>query len=53
MATPTTATRPTPERIFNALNAYQQTAALRTAIELDVGNRRKDRSCGKRPARPL
>ena len=36
MATPTTATRPTPERIFNALNAYQQTAALRTAIELDV-----------------
>src|SRR6266404_3157142 len=36
MATPTPATRPTPERIFNALNAYQQTAALRTAIELDV-----------------
>lgn len=36
MATPTTASRPTPERIFNALNAYQQTAALRTAIELDV-----------------
>src|SRR5882762_2311427 len=36
MATPSTANRPTPERIFNALNAYQQTAALRTAIELDV-----------------
>jgi precorrin-6B methylase 2 len=36
MATPTTASRPTPERIFNALNAYQQTAALRTAIELDL-----------------
>ncbi len=36
MATPSTAGRPTPERIFNALNAYQQTAALRTAIELDV-----------------
>ncbi len=36
MATPTTATRPTPERIFNTLNAYQQTAALKTAIELDV-----------------
>jgi precorrin-6B methylase 2 len=36
MATPTTASRPTPERIFNTLNAYQQTAALRTAIELDV-----------------
>src|SRR5713101_7748629 len=36
MATATTAGRPTPERIFNALNAFQQTAALRTAIELDV-----------------
>src|SRR5258708_2941583 len=36
MATPSTAGRPTPERIFNALNAYQQTAALRTAIELDA-----------------
>jgi precorrin-6B methylase 2 len=28
--------RPTPERIFNGLNAYQQTAALKSAIELDV-----------------
>jgi O-methyltransferase domain/Dimerisation domain len=36
MATPATGNRPTPERIFNALNAYQQTAALRTAIELDI-----------------
>src|ERR1700688_2585817 len=36
MATPSTAGRPTPERIFNALNAFEQTAALRTAIELDV-----------------
>ena len=36
MATPSTGSRPTPERIFNTLNAYQQTAALRTAIELDV-----------------
>ena len=36
MATPSTANRPTPERIFNTLNAYQQTAALRTAIELDI-----------------
>ena len=36
MATPSTANRPTPERIFNALNAYQQTEALKTAIELDV-----------------
>lgn len=36
MATPAAGNRPTPERIFNALNAYQQTAALRTAIEFDV-----------------
>jgi DNA-binding IclR family transcriptional regulator len=36
MATPSTANRPTPERIFNTLNAFEQTAALRTAIELDV-----------------
>ncbi len=27
---------PGPERIFEALNAYQKTAALKTAIELDV-----------------
>lgn len=36
MATPPAATRPTPERIFNTLNAYQHTAALRAAIELDI-----------------
>jgi ubiquinone/menaquinone biosynthesis C-methylase UbiE len=36
MATPGAASRPTPERIFNALNAYEQTEALKTAIELDV-----------------
>jgi len=36
MATPATGNRPTPERIFNALNAHQQTAALRSAIELDI-----------------
>lgn len=36
MATPSTNTRPTPEHIFNTLNAYQQTIALRTAIELEV-----------------
>jgi 2-polyprenyl-3-methyl-5-hydroxy-6-metoxy-1,4-benzoquinol methylase len=29
-------TRPTPERIFNTLTAYQTTAALRAGIELDV-----------------
>jgi predicted nicotinamide N-methyase len=36
MATPSTANRPTPERIFNTLNAHEQTAALLTAIELDI-----------------
>jgi 2-polyprenyl-3-methyl-5-hydroxy-6-metoxy-1,4-benzoquinol methylase len=36
MATPGAASRPTPERIFNTLNAYEQTEALKTAIELDV-----------------
>jgi 2-polyprenyl-3-methyl-5-hydroxy-6-metoxy-1,4-benzoquinol methylase len=35
MATPTM-NRPTPERIFNTLAAFQQTAALKTAIELDI-----------------
>ena len=28
--------QPTPERIFQALTAYQQTAALKAAVELDV-----------------
>jgi SAM-dependent methyltransferase len=36
MATPATGSRPTPERIFNTLNAHEQTAALLTAIELDI-----------------
>jgi ubiquinone/menaquinone biosynthesis C-methylase UbiE len=36
MATPATGTHLTPERIFNALNAHEQTAALLTAIELDI-----------------
>ena len=36
MATAPQTARPTPERIFNTLNAYQQTAALKTAIELDI-----------------
>lgn len=36
MATSTTATQPTPERIFNTLNAHEQTAALISAIELDI-----------------
>ena len=33
---PTSSSRPTPERIFNTLNAYEETAGLKTAIELDV-----------------
>jgi len=35
MATPTM-NRPTPERIFNTLIAFQNTAALKSAIELDI-----------------
>ncbi|SRR5712692_6429426 len=35
MATPTTG-RPTPERIFNIFTAFQNTAALKTGIELDL-----------------
>ena len=35
MATPST-NRPSPERIFSILNAFQQTAALKTGIELDI-----------------
>jgi hypothetical protein len=31
MATPSTIHRPSPEKIFNALNAYQQTATLKAA----------------------
>jgi SAM-dependent methyltransferase len=36
MATPTANARPTPERILTVLSAFQQTAILRAAIELDV-----------------
>jgi SAM-dependent methyltransferase/predicted transcriptional regulator len=36
MAAPTNVTNPTPEKIFNTLNAYQQTASLKAAIELDI-----------------
>jgi len=36
MATPTGANRPSPEHIFNVLNAHQQSAALKAGIELDV-----------------
>lgn len=30
------AEQPTPERFFNALNAHQQTEAIKTAVELDI-----------------
>ena len=36
MAGSTYSERPTPEHIFNVLNAHQQTAALKSAIELDL-----------------
>ena len=36
MSSPTTKSRPSPDRIFETLNAYQQTAALRAAIALDI-----------------
>jgi 2-polyprenyl-3-methyl-5-hydroxy-6-metoxy-1,4-benzoquinol methylase len=36
MASPTGQTQPSPELIFDTLNAHQRTAALKAAIELDV-----------------
>jgi SAM-dependent methyltransferase len=36
MATPSHGTKPSPERIFSTLTAYQQTEALKAAIELDI-----------------
>jgi hypothetical protein len=36
MATPTATSRPTPEHIFNTLNAYEQSAALKAGIDLDI-----------------
>ncbi|HTQ60927.1 MAG TPA: class I SAM-dependent methyltransferase [Candidatus Solibacter sp.] len=36
MATPSVTNRPTPERIFMTMNAFQQTEALKSGIELDV-----------------
>jgi SAM-dependent methyltransferase len=36
MASATDHSMPSPEHIFGTLNAYQQTAALKTAIELDL-----------------
>ena len=36
MATSTPASKPTPERIFNTMVAFQETEALKAAIELDI-----------------
>ena len=36
MATSTPASKPTPERIFNTMIAFQETEALKAAIELDI-----------------
>jgi predicted nicotinamide N-methyase len=36
MATPSASNRPSPERIFSLFNAFQNTAALQSGIELDV-----------------
>src|SRR6201985_3297761 len=36
MATAMPPQQPTPERFFNAMNAYHQTEALKTAVDLDV-----------------
>ena len=49
MATPTGGAKPNPQLIYHTLNAYQNTAALRAAIELDVDvarlHRRMARTC--------
>ena len=36
MAASSASNRPTPERIFATLNAHQQTAALKAAVDLDL-----------------
>jgi 2-polyprenyl-3-methyl-5-hydroxy-6-metoxy-1,4-benzoquinol methylase len=36
MATPTGGAKPNPQILYHALNAYQNTAALRAAIDLDI-----------------
>jgi SAM-dependent methyltransferase len=36
MSTTPEASQPTPERLFGAINAYQQTEALKSAIELEI-----------------
>lgn len=36
MATPAHEQQPTPENFFNAVNAYQQTCAIKAAVELEI-----------------
>src|SRR5436853_3408589 len=36
MATTATHQQPTPERFFNAINAYEQTEAMKAAVELEI-----------------
>jgi SAM-dependent methyltransferase len=36
VATPSMTNRPTPERIFALMNAFQETEALKTGVELDI-----------------
>lgn len=36
MATTASHQQPTPERFFNTINAYEQTEAMKTAVELDI-----------------
>src|ERR1700740_2366726 len=36
MAAPLTTSRPTPDRIFDTLSAFPQTAALKAGIKLDI-----------------
>src|ERR1700741_3924614 len=36
MATTSPHQQPTPERFFNAINAYEQTEAIKAAIELEI-----------------
>ena len=36
MATAVSPQQPTPERFFSAVNAYEQTEAIKTAVELEI-----------------
>jgi hypothetical protein len=36
VTTPALQQQPTPERFFNAINAYELTEAIKTAVELEI-----------------